>query len=169
MDAARSKRDALLRKRELAQLRLKRRREAEFYRYLAPRLCTAGLTHFSRVPAVECLRLMTNFAHLPAQDERLVWWNIDSSHRAVWETGKERDDLLRVALEACTQANERLVVIQHTSEAGLSISAGDLIEAVPRVLEAAHETVWITARSFGQWLIEVSFTDKELCYAQHLI
>lgn len=112
---------------------------------------------------------MTNFAHLPAQDERLIWWNIDGSHRAVWERTNERNDLLRDALEVCTQASDRLVVIQHTSEAGLSISAADLLQTVPHVLAAAQETVWITARSIGHWLIEVSFTDKELCYAQHLI
>jgi hypothetical protein len=112
---------------------------------------------------------MNNFAHVPAQAERLIWWQIAGAHRAIWESSEERDELVRAALDTCAEASKRLIVIPHTSEAGLSLSTADLRAVVSSVLSAARETVWITARLGSEaWLIEISFTDKEVCFAQSL-
>lgn len=159
-----STREQLIKKRELAQLRRKRQLESAFYRSIAPKLCDTKVAHFCRVPAVDCARLMDRFSHLPAQDERLTWWDIQGSQRAPWDGPVERDDLVREALRACAQTDERVVLIQHTSEAGLSIGSTDLVKNLPDVLSAANGTVWITSKWAKPWLVEVSFTDKEVCY-----
>lgn len=163
------RRAELQRRRELAQLRRRRQVESKFYRRLAPKLCSAGVSQFSRVPAIECARLMNNFSHLPAQDERLIWWDISGSRCASWEEFEDRDEILLAALKDCTVPDERLVVIQHTSEAGLSILGASLVATVSEVLFAAQETVWIISKAGRPWIIEVSFTDKEVCYARFIL
>jgi len=166
MDAVR--REALIEKRRLLQLRQKRHEMSRIFREIAPSLRAAGVRCAKLMP--ERLRaILGPVLVAPGEDERIVWAPIPDGVCRRWSSPGERDLLLRQALHACVPPEERVAVAFHTHQAGLFVSAADLSRHAPMILEAAApETVWIVAAAGAPWLIELSYWDSELCYTANL-
>src|SRR4051812_18084909 len=103
------RRDALIEKRRLLQLRQRRQERSRTFREIAPALRAAG---------VRCAKLMPErFEAIlgpvllaPGQDERLVWEPIPDGVCRRWGSPGERDLLLRRALHACVRPEERVAI-----------------------------------------------------------
>ena len=165
MDAPR--RDALIEKRRLLQLRRQRQERSRAFREIAPRLRAAGVRCSKLVPE-RLAAILGPVLSAPGQDERLLWEPIPDGHCRLWASAGERDLLLRQALHACTAPQERVAVAFHTAQAGLLISAADLSRHAPLILDDRPDTIWIVAAAGGPWLIELAYWDRELCYTTNL-
>jgi len=154
-------RSRLLERRRLLQLRRARQEQSRTFRNIAETLCGKGLRRFARIPAVECQRIASRFAHLPGQDERFLW---PDHQRRQWRDEAERDFLLRQALLSCTNLNGSVAVIFHPYQSGLRIGAASLAEFATEILDPLYEALWITAYQPASWLIEVAAQDDEVCH-----
>lgn len=165
MDA--SRRDALIERRRLLQLRQQRQETSRTVREFMPALRAAGARCAKLMP--ERLRSILGPAlTAPGEDERLVWEPIPDGICRRWSSPGERDLLLRQALHACVGPEERVAIVFHTVQAGLLISAADLSRHAPLIVGDRPDTIWIVAARGGPWLIELAFWDRELCYTTNL-
>ena len=165
MDAER--REALVEKRRLLQLRQRRQEISRTFREFAPALRAAGVRCAKLMPA-RFEAILGPVLHAPGQDERLLWAPIPNGVCNLWSSPGERDLLVRQALHACVAPEERVAVIFHTAEAGLLISAANLSRHAPLILGDRPDTIWIVAAACGPWLIELAFWDREVCYTESL-
>ena len=165
MDAQR--RDALVEKRRLLQLRRRRHEASRTFREIAPGLRAAGVRCAKLMPA-RFRAILGPVLNAPGQDERLVWEPIPNGICRLWSSPGERDLLVRQALHACVALEEKVAVVYHTAEAGLLISAADLSRHAPSILDDRPQTIWIVAAAGGPWLIELAYWDREVCYTTNL-
>jgi hypothetical protein len=164
MNRASTHRARLEERRRLLALRLQRQRASATFRGLAPQLCGAGVRFRKLLPS-ECNIALNAFAHLPAQDERLLYASAVATHHPL-RSRQEFRERLREALAACTAGEQYVAVVFGPQEAGLRIRARDLAYCAA-ALERCADTFWIMPASGGGWLIEVSAIDSELSYLTH--
>lgn len=157
------RRDALSRKREHLRQRLRRTDESRTFRALAPELCALGV-RFSKLPPQGCVRALGTLIDGPGQDERLLWTYIAAGQCRSWSTSSERDGILRTALVALSTPADAIAVIWHPAQAGLRIRSDLLQQSVATVFAGLSETIWLVAAKGGEWLIEVSVSDCEICW-----
>jgi hypothetical protein len=161
-----AKRDALLSRRRLLQLRQERQVQARQFRELAPLLRAQGLGFSKRLPASLEPWLATT-RRLPGLDERVDWQQVPGAARVAWSDAGECTSRLRDALGRCaaSTSGDRVVMVFHPAEAALVIGARDLIAAWPVIHDRLYDTVWIVPFDRRPWLIEISPQDRELCFA----
>ena len=157
------RRRILERKRELLKLKLHRGKESRTFRALAPELCALGV-RFSRLPPRACVRALGTLVDGPGQDERLLWAEIARGRCQHWSTGDEKNGILRTALKALSSPSDAVAVIWHPVQAGLRIRSGALQQVIGTVFAELSETIWLVAANGGTWLIEVSTSDREICW-----
>jgi hypothetical protein len=154
----------LRRKRELLQLRLRRRELARRFRVLAPKLRAAGVRRLSPLPPARARALIAPFAHWPGRDERFYWAEIPGHHWASWDTGAEPDAVFREALRTCFQEGERLAFVFHTAQTALVLGWEDAIAHAGTLLPELYGSVWIVSARQPELLLEVCPGDRELCW-----
>lgn len=115
----------------------------------------------SRLPPARAMALMAPFHHWPGADERFTWPG--SASREHWESAAERDAAFRRALAAYAAPQARIVLIFHTAESALVLAAADADRAASVLLEPLRDTLWVRPLRDGEWLVEVSFMDAEVC------
>ena len=120
---------------------------------------------FSKLMPSRCREALGPLTSGPGRDERLLWNRVPGRSCETWTSKEQRDDLVRQALSACTDASASVAVIWHTVNAGLRIRARDLAAHASPILEVQPGTIWIAAAQGGPWLIEVAFWDQEVCFA----
>ncbi len=154
-------------RRELLKLKVRRADESRTFRAIAPELCALGV-RFSKLPPVACVRALGTLIDGPGQDERLLWTEIGGGQCQHWSTGDERDRILRAALVALSSPSEAIAVIWHPVQTGLRIQSGALQQVLGTVFAELSETIWLVAANGGKWLIEVSITDREICWTPNV-
>jgi hypothetical protein len=151
-------------RRERLQARLRRQDEARQFRALAPLLRAAGVRRLSRMPRRRIREAAGDRLSLPGRDERFYWPEIPDGTCMQWRDDSERDRIFAGALAACFAPSERLLFIFHTAESALVLGCADAIAHAAVVLDYAYDSLWIISRSGAPGLVEVAFTDDEVCW-----
>tara|TARA_R110002124_G_scaffold165121_2_gene332501 strand:- start:33478 stop:34047 length:570 start_codon:yes stop_codon:yes gene_type:complete len=166
MTSVEDERDRKLYRRLLLQRRLARAAHAQTYRQAAGPLRTAGI-RFSRLSPAAVSEALGPLSSLPGRDERIDWSLVERANCLTWSDANDRDAMFRTALEACAAASERVAVIWHTHMSGMRITAADLADHAPMILDLGSE-IWVCRADNSPWLIECSRWDREICYGQFL-
>ena len=151
-------------RREHLQLRLRRQQQARQFRALAPALRATGVRRLSRLPPVRVQALSRAKLNLPGRDERLYWPEIPEGRCESWQDADARDAAFAGALRACFPPSGRLVFIFSPFESGLVLGCADAIAHATRLLDACNGTLWIVALTGTPGLVEVSYSDDEVCW-----
>jgi hypothetical protein len=160
-----TRRDALLERRRLEQLRRRRRELSAGYRRVALALCAQGVRASKLMPPRN-EAVLGPLAAGPSQDEELDFAWMGNARIAAWETSAERDALCRAALTVLTAPADRIAIIWHPARAGLSIRSADLLAHLPLVLDEGNgDTTWIAAARAGPWLVQIGFWSRTLSWS----
>ena len=152
-------------RRERLQARVRRQEEARRFRALAPLLRAAGVRRFSRLPSSRVREVAGDRLSLPGRDERFYWPEIPEGRCVAWRNEGERNQAFADALSACFAPSERLLFIVHTYESVLVLGFEDAIAQAGLLLDRAHGgSVWVITRLGAPGLVEVSFSDQEVCW-----
>ena len=151
-------------RREHLQLRLRRQQQARQFRALAQPLRDAGVRRLSRLPPERVQALSRARLNLPGRDERLYWPGIPEGTCRSWQEPRTRDAAFEAALRACFASPARLLVIFSPFESGLVLACADAIAQATRLLDACNGTLWIVALAGTPGLVEVSYSDNEVCW-----
>ena len=135
---------------------------------LAPVLRAYGPGRVSRLPPRRVLDLIAPFQHLPARDERFDWTRIAEGACDSWETPEARDEAFRRALDASFPAQARLALVFHTAEYAVVLGMDAALALARTILDACHDTLWVVALGGGAGLVEVSFSEREVCWGARL-
>lgn len=154
----------LLQRRRMLQLRLERQEHTRQFRGIAPALHARGL-RFRKLLAASLSPWLAVTARLPGRDERIDWPLVPDCSCHAWQDASECARQLERALLACAGLEGRVLVVFNPFEAALVIHARDLVAAWPDIHDALYESTWIVPCDRRPWLIEVSPSDRELCYA----
>ena len=147
------------------QARVRRQEEARQFRALAPLLRAAGVRRFSRLPSSRVREVAGNRLSLPGRDERFYWPEIPDGQCTTWRNDDERDRAFADALAACFAPSERLLLISHTAESVLVLGCADAMAQARLLLEHIRGiSLWVITRSGAPGLVEVSFSDQEVCW-----
>lgn len=151
-------------RREHLQLRIRRKDEARQFRELAPLLRAAGLRRFSRLPSTRIRELAPRALHLPGRDERFYWPEIPGGACGSWHEDSARDEMFVRALQASFAPSTRLLLVFHTVESGLVLAREDAIAHASLLLDRLYGTLWVIPKDGSPGLVEVSFSDNEVCW-----
>jgi hypothetical protein len=155
---------ALRRRREILQLKLRRRDEARQARELGRRLYAQGVRRLSRLPPARAQALVAPFVHWPGRDERFYWPEIPGHVCRYWQDDTQRDAAFREALRANFPAGARLALVFHPYESALAVGREDLLAHAATVLADGYAAWWIVALKAPSKLVEVCFSDDEVCW-----
>jgi hypothetical protein len=162
------KRQELIERRRLAQLRRARAEISGSFRQVARRLCTAGI-RCSKLMPVHIARLLGDKASGPGEDEELDLSWIPGAQLAAWSHPAQRDDLCGRAIRAVAREDESVALVWHPARAGLRMRAADLREQVSILLDEGHgDTTWLVSASGADWLIQIAFWSSTISYARHV-
>ncbi|HZF95535.1 MAG TPA: hypothetical protein VEZ20_11775 [Allosphingosinicella sp.] len=137
----------------MMQLRLRRQQLSATFRTIARQLCEDGVRFSKSVPTAND-RSLGPLAAGPGEDEELHFDWMSNASVTPWLSNEEAADLVRKALEACSDPDELVIVIWSPFEAGLRLSSRDLARHAPAVLDRAW-TTWIVAAQPSRWIVQV--------------
>lgn len=166
MDAAR--RDLAERRREMLLLRQKRKVEARQAREVGAKLCGAGV-RWVRVPAWLVRQDLCEKMDASAIDERFDWPKIAGASILHFGEQGEAGLLLQATLARYAEPDSRVVLVFHTHESALRLTAKDLALHLPLFLEDVIEFWIVSADPKQDWLIDYNRFDDEVCHAARLI
>ena len=149
------------------QLRLARSTKSAQFRSLAPALCESG-NRFSKIPVPAFGPLLSHTGAVEGRDERIYWPGVAAANCAAWADATECRNLLSDSLASIAGPNHPVALIFHPEECGLSVRSDALIALWPKLHARFYGTLWVVSRKPADWLIEVSYTDQELCYVADL-
>lgn len=150
--------------RQQLQARLRRADESREFRALAPALRAAGVRRLCRMPPARSTTLVVQFDHLPARNERFYWHEIAGGKCVGFDTPTERNEAFVAALHACFAPATRLACIFHTSESSLVLGCDAAVAHADLLLHSLKETLWVTPTTGAPRLVEVSFSDRQVCW-----
>jgi hypothetical protein len=151
MDPARRK--ALQARKEMMQLRLRRRQLSRVFREAARLLCAQGVRLSKSMPAAN-ERSLGPLAAGPAEDEELLFAWMGNATVRHWLDDAEAAHLVREALAACSRPDELVTVIWSPSEPGLRLKARDLARHVPLMLDRDSTTLIVASRP-SCWIVQI--------------
>lgn len=144
---------------------LRRRELGEYSRPVMLEMRRRGLKAARKDPAV-LRRTLSGLTDGPARDERLDWSFVPHAVRRPWPARTSPANLLaRAFADLDVTPRSPVVVVWHPSRAGLRLRAMDLLIVADQALCASPE-VWICAAAGGDWLIESSIPDREVCWGR---
>jgi len=162
-----TRRNRLIERRRMMQIRQHRQALSGRFRRVARRLCAQGVRLSKSTPQANH-RSLGPLAAGPGQDEELHFDWMYNASVANWSTEAEAADLVRVALAACARPDELTSVIWHSLEAGLRLKARDLAAHAELILDHADWTTWIVAAHPAPWLVQIGLRSQTVAFSPNV-
>jgi hypothetical protein len=159
-------RQKLKERREMLLLRLRRHEMSATFREVARQLCAEGVRLSKSMPTANH-RSLGRLTAGPGEDEELHFdWMGNASIRH-WSTDEEAADLVREALEACTEPKELVTVIWCPFKAGLRLRTRDLANRARSVLDRDW-TTWIVAAEPSRWIVQIGLRSQTVAFSPNV-